>query len=189
MSTQTSILGIITDPSSETSEKVLCAENSYLYSTTASDLPTFVAASTLQADWNSSDVASVSYINNKPSSLSPTPSSASRSLNSAFQLSATRNALVNYSVDVSCALSLTSGETGTVFLEYADDSGFTTNVVEVCRFVNSNTGSLAIGLNQIQAITSAISGFIPLNKYCRMRTANTLGTPTFNFRSGQEILL
>lgn len=189
MSTQTSILGLITQPGSESSQKVECVANSYLYSTTTSDLPTFVAASQLQADWNSSDVTSVSYINNKPSSLSPTPSSASRSLNSSFQLSTTRNALVNYSVDVSCALSLTSGETGTGFLEYADDSGFTTNVVEVCRFVNSNTGSLAIGLNLIQAITGVISGFIPLNKYCRIRTANTLGTPTFNFRSGQEVLL
>lgn len=119
----------------------------------------------------------------------PSPSSASRSLNSSFQISSTRNTLVSYSVDVSCSITLTAGQTGTVFLEYADDSGFTANVVEVCRFVNSNSGTLTIGLNLIQAVTGTLSGFIPSAKYCRIRTANTSGTPTFTFRSGQEVLL
>lgn len=119
----------------------------------------------------------------------PSPSSASRSLNSAFQISASRNCLVSYSVDVSCAITLTTGQTGTAFLEYADDSGFTTNVVEVCRFVNSNSGTLTIGLNLVQAVTGTLSGFIPTAKYCRIRTANTVGTPTFTYRSGQEVLL
>lgn len=115
--------------------------------------------------------------------------SVSRSLNSVFQPSTTRDVGVSYSVDVACTLSLTTGATGTVFLEYADDSGFTTSVVEVCRFVNGNTGTLTVGLNLTQNVTGSLSGFIPTGKFVRLRTANTVGTPTFNYRSGQEVFL
>lgn len=124
-----------------------------------------------------------------PGSFNPSPSAASRSLNTAFQISSTRNCLVAYSVDVSCSITLAVGQTGTVFLEYADNSSFTTNVVEVCRMVNGNSGLLTLGLNLVQDITALVSGFIPSGKYCRIRTANTSGTPSFNYRSGQEVLL
>lgn len=97
--------------------------------------------------------------------------------------------MVNYSIDVATTLSLTTGQTGTVFLEYADNSGFTTNVVEVGRFVNGNGGSLTIGLNLSQTVTGNVGGMIPANKYARIRTANTTGTPTFTYRSGQEVLV
>ena len=116
-------------------------------------------------------------------------SNPARSLNSAFQPSTTRDALVTYSVDIACTLSLTTGQTGTVFLEYADDSGLTTNVVEVARCVNGNTGTLAIGLNLTQNVTAGLGGYVPAAKFVRLRTANTVGTPTFNYRSGQEVLL
>lgn len=116
-------------------------------------------------------------------------STASRSLNSAFQVSSTRDALVNYSIDVASTLSLLAGQVGTVFLEYADQSGFTTGVTEVCRFVNGNSGTLTIGLNLTQAVTGSVGGMIPAGKYVRIRTANTTGTPTFTYRSGQEVLV
>lgn len=112
-----------------------------------------------------------------------------RSLNSAFQISATRAASVNYSVDIATTVSLAGGAVGTVFLEYADDSGFTTNVKEVGRMVNGNTGTLVVGLTLNQTATAALSGIIPAAKYARLRTANTTGTPTFTFRSAQEVLL
>lgn len=121
-------------------------------------------------------------------SMTRTQSAASRSLNSAFRISTTKDCLVNYSVDVSCSITLTSGQSGTIFLEIASDSGFTQNVQELCRFVNANSGTLTIGLNLVQAVTGTLSGFIPSTYYCRIRTANNTGTPTFNFRSGQEIL-
>lgn len=113
----------------------------------------------------------------------------SRSLNSAFQISTTRDALVSYSVDVACALSLTTGQQGTVYLRYADDSGFTTNVVEVCRFVNGNTGTLAIGLALTQNATGTLSGAIPAGKYVKLVTENNTGTPTFTYRRAQEVLI
>lgn len=114
---------------------------------------------------------------------------ASRSLNSAFQISSTRPCNVCYAVNISCTLSLTSGQSGSTFLEIADDSGFTTNVQEVCRIFNGNTGTLTIGLNTTQSVTGVLSGFIPIAKYVRLRTANTVSTPSYTFVSGQEVLL
>lgn len=116
-------------------------------------------------------------------------SAASRSLNSAFQVSSTRGSLVNYSIDISTSVSLSGGEVGTAYLEYADDSGFTTNVVEVGRFVNGNTGTLVIGLTLNQTNTASVGGIVPAGKYVRIRTQNNTGTPTFTYRSGQEVLL
>lgn len=113
----------------------------------------------------------------------------SRTLNSAFQISAGRAARVSYAVEVSCALTLVTGQQGTVYLEYADDSGFTTNVVEVNRFVNGNTGTLAIGLALTQITAGTLAGVIPAGKYVRLRTQNNTGTPTFTFRRAQEVLV
>lgn len=115
-------------------------------------------------------------------------SSASRSLNSAYQISALRNALVSYSVEIECTLTVSGGETGTVFLEIADDSGFTTNVQELCRSVNGNSGTLTIGLSLTQTLVANVEGVVPGGKYVRLRTDNTAGTPTFTYRSGQETL-
>lgn len=113
----------------------------------------------------------------------------SRSLNTAFQISTTRDSKVAYSVDIATSVSLSGGAVGTVFLEYADDSGFTSNVKEVQRYVNGNTGTLVIGLTLNQIATAPLNGVIPASKYVRLRTANTTGTPTFTFRSAQEVLL
>lgn len=112
----------------------------------------------------------------------------SRSLNSAFQVSATRNALVNYSIDISCVLSLTSGQSGNLFLEIASDSGFTMNVQEITRLAVGTGGSLTIGLNLTQNCTGTVTGFIPASYYVRLRTANAIGSPVFTYRTGQEIL-
>lgn len=110
-------------------------------------------------------------------------------LNSATQISTTRDAFVAYSVEVGCSLSLSGGTTGTTILEIADDSAFTTNVKELCRSANGNTGSLTIGLNITQTFTARLNGMVPANKYRRVRTVNTTGTPTFTAQAGQEVLL
>lgn len=125
-------------------------------------------------------------LTNKPTRSWANPS---RSLNTAFQVSSTKDALVSYAVDIACALSLTTGQQGTVYLEYADQSGFTTGVTEVTRFVNGNTGSLTIGLNLTQNATGTLTGMIPAGKYARLRTQNNTGTPTFTFRVAQEVLV
>lgn len=146
-----------------------------------------VPASQAQSDWTQTNASSPSYIVNKFPSRSQSP--ASRSLNVGFQVNATRDALVNYSVDIACVLSLTTGQTGTLFLEIASDSGFTMNLQELSRFVIGNAGTLSIGLNLTQNSTGTVSGFVPAGYYVRLRTFNVIGSPTFAYRSGQEILL
>lgn len=131
---------------------------------------------------------SIAEITALSNSVSRSFSSPTRSLNSSFQISTTRDCLVNYSIDIATVVSLSGGAVGTVFLEYADNSAFTTNVVEAGRFVNGNTGTLVVGLTLNQTSTASLSGMIPVGKYARIRTANTTGTPTFTYRSGQEVL-
>lgn len=114
---------------------------------------------------------------------------SARTLNSAFQISSTRDALVSYAVDISATLTLTGGATGTVILEIATDSGFTTGVQTVNSSANGNTGALTIGLSLTQVATATVTGVIPAGSYVRLRTANTSGTPSFTFRTSQETLL
>lgn len=146
-----------------------------------------IPAAQIQSDWTQSNNASLDYIKNKPAARSQ--SSASRSLNSAFQISSTRDCFANYSVDIATSLTLTTGQAGTVYLEIASDSGFTTNLQELARFVNGNTGTLTIGLSLAQNVTGTLSGYIPSGYYARLRTQNNTSTPTFTYRSGQEVLL
>lgn len=123
-----------------------------------------------------------------PTVVARTFNNPTRSLNSAFQISTTQDALVSYSVDISASLSLSGGQTGTVTLQYADDSAFTTNVKTVQSSVNGNTGTLTIGLGLTQLGTAAVSGMVPAAKYAKIITANTAGTPTFTYRTAQEVL-
>lgn len=116
-------------------------------------------------------------------------SSVSRSLNTIFQVSTTNDSLVVYSVNTACTLSLTGGQTATVVLEMATNSGFTTGVQTLSTTVNGNTGTLTIGLNITQTYTCALVGYVPVGNYVRIRTVNTTGTPTFSYTSGQEVLL
>ena len=116
-------------------------------------------------------------------------SSPSRSFNTVFQISTNQDSFVMYTVDISCTLSLTGGQTGTIFLEMATNSSFTTGVQQLSEFVNGNTGTLTVGLNITQNISSVLCGYIPAGNYVRIRTANTSGTPSFSILAIQEILL
>lgn len=112
-----------------------------------------------------------------------------RTLNTMYFPSGNRDTYVNYSIDIACTLSLSGGQAGTVFLEIADDDTFSTNIQEVSRTVNGNTGTLSLGLAITQNCTAQLSGMIPAAKYAKIRTANTTGTPTFTYRSGQECII
>lgn len=116
----------------------------------------------------------------------PVASSTTRALNTAFQVSSARPSMVSYGVDVAATISLTTGQTGTVALKYADDQAFTTNVKTVQSSANGNTGSLTIGLNLTQTATASVTGIIPAGKWVELVTTNTTGTPTFTYRTGQE---
>lgn len=106
----------------------------------------------------------------------------SRTLNSAFQISSTKPAIVNYSVQIAATLSLITGQTGTVSLQVCATSGGT--FVEVCRFTNGNTGALAVGLNLTQTLVGVLSAFIPAGYYVKFVTS---GTGASTYITGQEI--
>ena len=120
-----------------------------------------------------------------PTAATPSPSAATRSLNTAFQISTTRNTQVSYAVDVSVTSVLLAGTQGTVTLEYADNSGMTTNLV----IVASGTSATGGVLNVTNVGTVSLVGFIPAGKFVEILTTNTTGTPTFTSRAGQEVLM
>lgn len=151
----------------------------------------FRAAAYTEAGVKGYTITDADFIANWPITgipAAPSYTNPTRSLNSAFQISSTRNTKVTYAVSIAATLSLSGGQLGTVVLEYADDSGFTTNVVTVQTSANGNTGTLALGLNTVQTGTALLSGDIPASKYVRLRTVNTTGTPTFTMGTAQEVL-
>ena len=116
-------------------------------------------------------------------------STPSLAVNTARQASTTRDAFVAAAVDISATLSLTTGQTGKVTLQYADNNTFTTNLVTVNPSVNGNTGTLTIGLNLTQTATATVSGIIPAGKYYRLLTTNITGSPSYGTPVVQEVLL
>lgn len=119
-------------------------------------------------------------------SSSKTYNYPTRTLGTAFQVSTTTESSVRYSLRIANTITLTGGAAGDVVLETADDSAFTTNVHEIGRVGNGNTGTLVIGLTLNDSIGVQIEGLIPAGKYARLRSITTTGTPTYTFLSGQE---
>lgn len=148
-----------------------------------SNKPTIPAAQ-IQSDWSQTNTSSLDYIKNKPAARSQ--SAVTRSIGSTgFQVSTTRDSEVHYSIEISTTLSLTGGQTGTVFLEISSDNS---TWVEAGRFTNGNTGSLTIGLNLTQIQGGQLSAYVPTSYYVRLRSSSVTGSPTFSYRSGQEML-
>lgn len=116
-------------------------------------------------------------------------SAATRSLNTAFQVSSSRASMVFYSVRIATTVSIGSNQDGDVILEVASDSGFTSNVQTISIAENGQTITLAIALNSVQTQTIVVSGYVPIGYYVRLRTVNNTGTPTYTFRAGQEVLM
>lgn len=113
---------------------------------------------------------------------------ATRSLNTAFQVSATRDAWVSYSVQITVTASIAGGQNGDVVLEIASDSGFTTSVQTLAISGLGQTYTLAIALQGVQPQTGVVTGYVPAGYYVRLRTVNNTGTPAFSYRAGQEVL-
>lgn len=122
-----------------------------------------------------------------PASALRTFANPTRVVNTAYQPSTTNDTLVIGSVEIDASLSLSGGAKGTVTLQYADDSGFTTNVKTDGEGVNGNTGTLTIGLNTVGAGGGVVVGVVPAGKYYRYLTTNVTGTPTYTVLGTQEI--
>lgn len=149
-----------------------------------------IPAAQVSSDWNA--VSGIAQILNKPSIPSipsRSQSSATRSLNSAFQVSSTRDSMVCYSVQIQVTASIAGGQNGDVILEMASNSAFTTNVQTLAASGLGQTYTLAVALQGVQPQTQPVFGFVPAGYYVRLRTVNNTGTPTFTYRYGQETLL
>jgi hypothetical protein len=116
-------------------------------------------------------------------------SAQTRTLNSGFQISSTRDALAIYSVQATVTASIGGGQDGDVFLEIASDSGFTTNLQTISVAPCSQTYTLAVALQGVQKCSLNVSGYVPAAYYTRLRTANNTGTPAFLYRAGLEVLI
>lgn len=113
-----------------------------------------------------------------------------KSLNTAYQASDTARPFdLAIAVDIATSLSLTSGQSGTVFLDICASSGFASGVTTVDEFTASNTGTLIVGLALGQTVTAKLRGDnIPAGYYWRIRTVNNTGIPTFTFKRCRETL-
>lgn len=157
-----------------------------LFSGVYSDLtskPTFAAVAT---SGNYNDLTAKPTI---PTVVTPSQSSATRALNTAFQVSTTRPALVTYTGSITVTASITGGQDGSQILEIASDSGFTANVQTLSSARSSQTYSLAVAIQGVQISNTVLHGWIPAGYYVRLRTVNTTGTPTYSYVSGQEVLM
>lgn len=116
-------------------------------------------------------------------------SSVTRSLNTAFQVSTTRDALVIYTPRLTVTASIAGGQDGDVFLEIADNNTFTVGVQQVSISGLGQTYTLAVAIQGVQPQSGVVVGYVPAGKWVRLRTANNTGTPATAYRVGQEILL
>lgn len=111
----------------------------------------------------------------------------SRSLNSPFVISTTRDVSVSYSISLSVTNPLLAGSsTANAFLEYSTDGGSTW--VTVSNSTNASSVALTVTLAITQPSTFVVSGIIPANASVRIRTT-TSGTATATYSRGQEVLL
>lgn len=116
----------------------------------------------------------------------PSFSTTTRSFATAFQISSTRNAIVNYSVPVTSAATLLAGSQAGLTWKYADDVSMTTNVVTLppAQFGASS------GLVVTAVGTLGLSGVIPAGKYVMISQNTLAGTPTYSSTiSAQEVLI
>lgn len=127
--------------------------------------------------------------------LAMSPATNSRSITSStgaagFLISSTRNAFVNYSTTISTTATIGGNSSGTVVLEIAPTNSATpSDWVEIGRFTNGQSISLALVLQSVQTLAGQISGMIPAGYYAKLRSINNSGTPSYSYNSGQEIQL
>lgn len=121
-----------------------------------------------------------------PIYITPTPTSATRAINGAtFQVSATKQAFVVYTVRIACNNTLLlSSAGGTVALQFSINSG--SSWVDVSQVENG----LNVGLVGSNSQASNVSGYIPANAIVRMVTTIAtgvgIGSTTVTYVRGQE---
>lgn len=108
-----------------------------------------------------------------------------------FQIDASRDAMVNYAVNISTTATIGSATAGYITLEIAPTNSATAgDWVEIgARCRNDQTITLAIALQSVQNIGCSFGGIIPAGYYAKIRSVTVSGSPTFSFVSSQEVKL
>lgn len=160
--------------------------NNYLLSSTASTIY-FPIPSGTSAQYLDGTGAPQTF----PTAASRTFQYPSRALNSCYQISNTQDADFHYGIDITAALNLSGGQTGSAAVVSYTNSGCTTGAQQLTPTKqNGNTGTLTIGLGLSQIISVGLDGTAPKGKWVKIITANVTGTPTFAINSNQaETLL
>lgn len=107
-----------------------------------------------------------------------------------FQVSSSRNSIVNYNITIDTSVSLSGNSKGYVALEVAATNSSTpSDWVEIGRTPSGQSGTLVIGLVLNQTGGGQIGGVVPAGWYAKLRSVNNSGTPTYTYNSGQEVLI
>lgn len=114
----------------------------------------------------------------------PTPVTATRTLNSNFTISTTKQAIVNYTISLSVTNPLVTGTSvAAAYLEYSINSG--TSWIPVSDALVSSGVAVAVAIAITNTQSQILSGVIPANALVRIRTT-TSGTASTVFVRGQE---
>lgn len=93
-------------------------------------------------------------------------------LNTVFQgFESLDNIDASVSVQIASTLTISGGQTGTVFFEISADGS--SDWIELARVSNGNTGTLAIGLSLTDTKIMQLRAVIPQTMYARLRTSGT----------------
>lgn len=125
------------------------------------------------------------YLNGTGAVQGRSTSYPARTLGVAFQVSATRDALVTYSLPITSAATLVIGSRGRLTLNYADNSAMTTNPV----VANTDDFGIGSGLVVTGYATLKVTATIPAGKWVLVGTTNVAGTPAYGSLVTQETLL
>jgi len=109
----------------------------------------------------------------------------SKTLNSNFTISSTKQAVVSYTLTVTVTNPLLAGSsTANVFLEYSTNGG--TTWLLPSQNGNLSSVALAVAVAITSGQTSTVNGIIPANALVRLRTTTT-GTASVTYVTGTEI--
>lgn len=107
-----------------------------------------------------------------------------------FQPSSTRDAFVTYSPTIVTTATIAGGQDGEVVLEIAATNSATAgDWKEIARTRNGQALSLALTLQSVQTTSAPLVGMVPAGWYAKIRSINVVGTPSYSYVSGQEVLL
>lgn len=127
------------------------------------------------------------YPNITVSMVQPTIFTTNRSLNSSYTISTTKWAVATYTVTCTSTNPLLAGtSSASFFLEYSTNGG--SNWTQASGAGNSNGVALTVTVALTNGQTGVLTGLIPANALCRIRTT-TAGTASTSVTNTQEWVL